>query len=718
MVKESSSALKICDWVVKYTIFALIFLMPLFYLPWTSDVLDFNKQALLVLFCFVALFAWMLRTLISGKFVFKPSKIHFAASALFLVYLLATIFSINRYGSFWGWPQISSESLLSSIGLGILYFLVSNTFSKKQIFTGIIVLSVSALIAEIAGVLQLFGVFLFNTIGSAGYLGFFAATLLPLVIVMLIISKKWLKILFSLLLVCSTLVLILVNYPILWWVVLLGSVVLAIFGVMGRNIFDGRWMSLPVFFLMVSVFFILLNPQVSFVSQKANDVFLSQKSSFGISMQAIGERPIFGSGPGTFAYDFSKFKDPSFSQTPIWSVVFSQAGSKVLNDLATTGILGFIALLCFLIFPIFYGVKFIFSKIKSKDESLKANWILVLGFLISLLVQIVAYFLFSSSLVLNFINFLLIAGLVALLFEEKKEYELKPSSLPTLIVTFVFTLVFIFGLGTLILDGQRYVAEVNYFSGIKLWQSGNKNAGTKNLEAAAGLNSSSDLYFVQLSQAYLLTLQDELKSTTASPSDLEKSKVQTLVANAVNAAKIATNLNPNSSSDWANLAYIYQSLYGIIGNSSSWALDSYGRALKLDPNNPYLLSQEGDINFISANQLGQDKVNQKNQFLSSAKSELEKAASLNPNYSNGLFYLGLVYDALGDKNGAIKEFLQIQQQNPKDKTIQAILSNLNAGLPALQQAATAGTISTPTPPANSSANGPAINNPASVPAKK
>ena len=263
-------------------------------------------------------------------------------------------------------------------------------------------------------------------------------------------------------------------------------------------------------------------------------------------------------------------------------------------------------------------------------------------------------------------------------------------------VTFVFTLLFIFGLGILILDGQRYIAEIKYYQGMTSWQAGNKDEGIKDLLSAASLNNSSDLYFRQLSQVYLFTLQYKLQNAKTAMTDAEKNQVQTSFANAINAAKIATNLNPKSAINWTNLGYIYQSLNGLAGDTSTWSINSYNQALKLDPNNPYLYSQEGAVNFISALALGQDKVDQKTQLLNTAKGELNKSISLNSNYLDALYTLGLVYDALGQKDQAIDEFTKVQQLNPQDTTVPKILSNLNAGLPALQTPPAA------TPPAENS----------------
>jgi len=707
MGKEQSLTLKICDFVTKYSIYSAIFLVPIFFLPWTPDVLDFNKQMLLVILGFVAMFAWMLKVLILGKFEINASKVHIVVGVMFLVHLLATIFSVNKYGSFWGWPQSISESLLSFIVFLLFYFLVSNVFSKKDIMTSLKVISASALLAEIFGILQLSGLFIisfafaklvsFNTIGSTGALGFFAAILLPLTIVMLIISKKWWKILFAIQLVLSALIIFVINYSTVWWAVFLGALVLMVFGIIKRDVFDGRWMAMPMFFLAVSLFFVLLSPQVPWISQRVSEVSLTQKTSLNISLQAIKERPIFGSGPGMFSYDFLKFKDANFSQGSLLNVVFNQPASKVLNDLASTGILGFGALLAFMALPIFYGIKFLIAGktpgLKNLEIS-KDLWILMLGVITVLGTQVVAYFLYNSNVVLGFINFFMIACLVGLITVERKQYELKPFSTLTLIITFSFTLIFIFGLGLLILGGQRYVAEVNYYNGLVAWQKGDKIAGQKNIEAAASLNSSSDLYFRQLSQVYLSLLQDELENVDATASGDQKNKIQTLVKNSVNATVISTESNPKYANNWSNRGYVYQSLYGFISDSAKWALDSYDKALYLDPNNPYIYMQKGNVNYVSAMTLGENQADQKNQLLATAQGLLEKAVELNPSYVNAFYSLGLVYDALGQKDKSIIEFTKVQQLNPQDTTVQNILNNLKAGRPAVQVA----TPPTETPP--------------------
>ncbi|MDD4990562.1 MAG: tetratricopeptide repeat protein [Candidatus Pacebacteria bacterium] len=679
MAKDTSFTIKVCDLITKYSIYILVFLLPVLFLPWTSEVLDFNKQALLVGLVFVSLFSWMLKVLVSGKFEANVNKAHIFVGALFLVYLLATIFSVDKYGSFWGWPKVTAEGFLTLIGLVVLYLIVSNAFSKKEIVKSLYVFSASVLVVQIYGILQLFGLFIipagfaknisFNTVGGAGGLGIFSAVLLPLMIVLLIIAKKWWKILFALVILSSALILVLLNYPIVWWVVVAGSALIMVFGVFKRNLFDGRWMALPMFFLAISLFFVILNPQINILPQKTNEISLSQQANFQVDMQALKERPILGSGPGTFAYDFLKFKNADFSKTVLWNVSLNSGNSKVLTVLATTGILGILGLFALMGAIIFYAGRHLVAQ-KNDSNSEVFYLVLGLGLFVSFVSQIIAYFLHNSSLTLDFVFFFVIAILVGFVFDKRKEYELKPSSLLTLIVTFTFTLVFIFGLGLLILGGQRYIAEVNYYGGLSALQNNNLDEGIKGLEKAVLLNSGSDLYFSQLSQVYLVKIQEVAANKEMSNDDKTKN-IQALVANSVNASKIATDINPQSSGNWLTRGYVYQSLNGLVTDSQTWAINSYNEALKLDPNNPYSLTQLGVVYY-------------QNKDFQNAKTNFDKALELKPDYSNALYLSGLTLDQLGQKSKAIEQFTILQQLNPDSKAdIQKVINNLKAGNGAL-----------------------------------
>lgn len=62
---------------------------------------------------------------------------------------------------------------------------------------------------------------------------------------------------------------------------------------------------------------------------------------------------------------------------------------------------------------------------------------------------------------------------------------------------------------------------------------------------------------------------------------------------------------------------------------------------------------------------------------------LSRAVELSPNYSNALYFLGLIYDRDGDKKTAIQIFEKITELNPDNQEVKIILKNLNSGKPAL-----------------------------------
>lgn len=811
-ITQSTPIIETCEKVSKISIYLLVFLLPIFFLPWTANVLDFNKQALLIVLVFASIFAWILKILISGKARFNFSLVHIPIVVLFLIYTVSTIFSLWRYGSFWGWPQISSESLLSLIGLVLLYFLVINIFERKEIFYLVVTLCLSGFLAILYGGLQLFGKFLipidftkavsFNTIGGVNSLSVFTAVLLPLIIILITISteryltKGYLRIFFIVVAALSAILLLLINFQNAWWLVIAGSALIIVFGTQKRDIFDNRWLVLPMFFLALALLFSFFRFQIPGTPDRPIEVFLTQRTSFNIAWEALKDNPVIGSGPGTFIYNFSKYKALAFNQGSLWNIRFDWAGSKLLTLAATVGILGVLSFLTLIGFFIFYGIKFLFTphhffaktgegfkkKEREKDEEIDEEffWLLGLGIFISFLTTTVLYFLYRSNLTLDFVWFLLMACFVSLLRPArpvrdskdskkaqsksisnpvrnqrflngangvKKEVVLKPSSLVTLGITFAFTLVFIFGLGILILEGQRYVAAVNYLESMKdLQQSRGINSiidSLNHLETAIRISPKVDLYWREISQLYLQAMTETAARTDLSQAELTQ-QIQIYINSAVNSAKAATDTNPENVANWSVRGFIYQNLIGIVGGTKDWAVNAYEEALKLEPTNPFFPTQAGISILKEAGQdpklltEAQEKFEEaielksdyapahfqiamvygaqgeqtemieelektkaiapfdvglafqlgliyfQGQDYEKARNELERAVLLNSDYANALYFLGLTYDELGEKEMAIKTFEKILVANPGHSLVTVILKNLRTGEKALK----------------------------------
>lgn len=678
LAEESKKALNVCDFFSKGTIYLLAFLLPIFFLPWTASVLDFNKQLLLMILVFVSLFAWIIKVLISGRLGFNLTGFHIPVGLLFFISLFSTIFSLWRYGSFWGWPLVTSESLLSLMSLSLLYFLIANIFKKKDVFWLMIILAVSGFLTMAYGLLQAFGAFIlpwnftkavsFNTVGTFNELGVFAAVLTPLAACLLIASKKWiLKIFLVLVLVLALAVLVLVNFSVIWWMLIISAGLIMVFALQKADLFDNRWLILPMFFLAVSLFFLFFGFRIPGLPAQPIEVFLSQGTSFNIAWETLKERPIFGSGPGTFIYDFSEHKDKSFNQNAFWNVRFDRAKSKVLDSLATTGILGLLSFVSVMALFIFYSIKFLFRRREDSGGIISERflWMLGVGIFIGFIAVSVNYFLYTSTLTADFIFFLLMGSFIALLSPYKKELILRPSSLLTLAVTFAFTLVFIFGLGLFILEGQRYVAEINYFLGLKNWQEGKTDEALVNLQRAATINFRMDLYWRELSQAYLQKVNEEALRRDLSQEEVSQ-RVQALISNIISTAVAATDSNPVNVANWSVRGFVYRSLIGVVNGVTDWSVKAYEEALRLEPTNPYYPVQAGLAYLRGAERLGDENKEEKAKLLESAKEQFKKAIELKSDYAAAQFQLAMVYQSQGKAEEAVAELEKTKSLAPFD----------------------------------------------------
>lgn len=754
------------DLFSKGVIYILVFLLPIFFLPKTFNTLDFNKQALLIFCVIMALFVWTIRILISGKIIFNFSAIYIPLGIFVCVVLASSIFSLWPYGSFWGWPLATNESFLSILSLVLLFILILNIFEKKDLPRLFSAFMVSWFLAILYAILQIFGKYLFNfdfaknpsfnSTGTIFSMVLLTASLVPLALFLMMNSKKTKRIFYISYLVVSLFFLVLINFYLSWWLLMLGSALIIIFGTLKKELFDSKWTVLPMIFMAIPLLFLIFKFQILGLPQIPPEVFLSQNTSLSIAKNVLKEKPVLGSGPGTFIYDFSKYRSPILNSTNFWNVRFDGGNSKISGLISSTGILGLVALLFFIISVAFYGIKFIFRKNKPKEASENiVQGAFSVGILSALILLTIAFFIYSSNLTLDFVYFLFAAGLIAFNFGQKREFNLKASSFPTLIVTFSFTVVFIIGLGLGILEIQRYMAEMRYLSGIKNLQSGKINPAIKNLEGAVLLSSGNqrtDLYLRQLSQVYLAKANEEAVRKDISQDNVNKN-VQILISSAINSANAASSANPNNVSNWENLGSIYQTMVGIISGSEDWAVKSYEKAINLEPTNPVFPVQKGIILLRQAELLTKDQADQKNQLLtsaliqfeqalklkpdyflphlelsvlyqfknnqdeaikemqeakrltansnqgvifqlgllyyrkgdySSARKEFELATSIDPNYANALYFLGLTYDNQGLKQKAIDKFSKVLELNPNSAEIKQILDNLNAGNSALK----------------------------------
>ena len=121
-----------------------------------------------------------------------------------------------------------------------------------------------------------------------------------------------------------------------------------------------------------------------------------------------------------------------------------------------------------------------------------------------------------------------------------------------------------------------------------------------------------------------------------------------------------------------------------MANEGQWcAIAAYDAAIALNPNNPYLYVEQGNVYLLQASLLGESDTQGKNSAFSAAQNKFSMALALKEDYASALYYVGLTYDRQGRTSEAITAFSKLARSNPEDQNIKKILDNLRAGRPAL-----------------------------------
>src|SRR4030042_3789067 len=113
--------------VTKWSIYLLVFLLPLFWLPFSFEVFEFNKQYLLFFLVILALFFWLARMIMVDKEIrFKKSPLDIPILVFLFLAVLGTIFSVDKFSSIFGFYGRFSDGLIGLLTMGIFYFLITN----------------------------------------------------------------------------------------------------------------------------------------------------------------------------------------------------------------------------------------------------------------------------------------------------------------------------------------------------------------------------------------------------------------------------------------------------------------------------------------------------------------------------------------------------------------------------------------------------------------
>ena len=681
---EGADSVSVLDKTVKKLIYIIIVLIPLWFLPITVNAVEFNKQILMIFLVVITLGLWLVKILSQGEIVWRSNILNIFLGIFLIVCVLATVFSLRPYNSLVGWPNNLDSSLVNILSFLALYILIVNSFrGVKEIFGLLFAFLISSTLVTLIGLLQIWNGFIFpwdftktvsfNTIGTVNTFGIFSATLLTLITALLFVMKKGSIKLFLLILgLLNLIILISINFWVLWLVLAVGMAIILLFGLMRLVKLEESitWVALPMAFLAVALIFMIFRPVLPLRPNLPVEVGLSYRGGLDVVKEIIRGKPILGTGPESFVFNYVKHKPEGINQTVFWNIRFSNPPAEIYSVVSDLGILG---LLSFLIILVLFVIKAVKNLIKTVEEANILKRFLEVGLFAAWLGLAVGWFLYPQNFTLMFVFWLMFALYLAesSIFKEKT-YNLKKSPRILLLVSFAFVVMIVFIVGFLYIGGTRFVAEAKYKNGLDLIQEkGQLDKGIDKVIKSTIINPYEDRTYRVLSQLFLLKMNQDA-GMPGIDQQQRINLIQVDAINAINSIVRATQLSPKDISNWLTRGQVYRQVMGFVNGADDWAETSYVEAAKLEPLNPFIFTEQGRIYTTKADliaaQAQKDKniQNQMNEYLNTALDNFNKAIEIKPDYAPAHFEIALVFDRQGKLDEAISRMAINRQLLPRD----------------------------------------------------
>ncbi len=662
--------------ISRWILYIGVFLLPLFFLPLTTGALELNKMILLVVIAGAAMVSWLLGVVSSGSLAWRKNYMDYAVLALLGVFIVSTVFSISMFKSLFGVSTSLSNALTAIIALTLLYFLVVNNFEDKG-RTLRSVLGLSLVLVLAYGLLQIFGIYLlrvpmamsraFNTAGSINVVGLLAAVSLPF-FSKIKIDLKWLKSahLEMVGVVLSLVLLVVLNWWVLWTVAIAGMVAMIVLENLGGSRFKMKKLILPMTVVVLGVFLMVVNLNMDALKKNLPaEVSPSFRLTKDVTMSALKDKPLFGYGLENFSVAFDKYGAGRLANSTLSNARFFDSTSEAFSLIVSGGAV-MIAGLAFL----FASLGMVLWRFKNyaAESSDQDGVKMEVGVLASMIALMVGFFIYPFNMTMMFM-FYLFMGMVVLVIFDKNRQEFNIEERTSL--SLASSLGFIGGL-ILVLVGvyfgmTMYLGDVKYAQALA--EKDNQKSAALLVEAINWNNQSSE-YYRSASQVALTLLADELVKPAAPE---RNSRIQNYVTTSISLAKKATDIESQESLNWANLGFVYQNLLSLVDGVDKLSEEAYLKAAERRPGDPLFSYRIGMLYFGKLDILGQlvaarrITAAQANPVAKDAvmKSEdyLKKAVDLSPNFGLAIYNLGVVYDRQGKTNEAIKELEKVAPAN-------------------------------------------------------
>lgn len=667
------------DSVMRIYLYLLVFLLPLFFLPFTSDPFEFNKVIVLGILSLIACFLYLLKIIIRKEAQITKTFLDWPVLAWLIIYLLATIFSFSRYNSLVGINGYYSDSLITIFFFILLFYLVVNNIKgAKEIFKIFAVLFMASVILIIYNFLQISKIYIlpfdltktaaFNLMAnSTNTLSIFLSIVCLFIFGFILLSKvRWYKIILIVAFIINFIFLIVIDRDIGWYVLMVGLFSFLILVALRSREINPYVIILPSVLLALSVLFLFINTASLFNVNLSNDALLQQKTSWQISQGVINHRPWLGTGPQTFNYSFENYRPADFNNSDIWNLRFIKSGNTFFQIFSNVGFLG---LLAFLAISFWYLFNIIMVVVKARQVD--QNWFLTSLIVSGWVALLVISFFYPLNFILFFLWWLFLAlSIVAMPSGKVKvnTYNFGQPPLFTVVISFIFILIIAGTILFIYFAGRVWLADVNYVKALKARDKTENIAKVKGyLEKAIKFNSyASDYHFV-LAQA--LATEAQLEATKEKP---DINAVQNLSQKSIDESKVGVERDSKNPIVYENQASIFSSLRNLLGNADQRAAEAYEKAVALEPNNSIVYLNLGRSYLLYAQSLltkpnaSQENKTEADSNLDFAITNFKKADSLKKDLPDARYNWALALELKGNLDEAFSLMEKLVSDYPSN----------------------------------------------------
>lgn len=652
------------DILIMGSILLIFFLCPLFFTGFVAQGLGFEKLSLFYFLVLLGTVSWVTKGAISGELNLKRTPLDLPIIVALVVFSVSTILSVNNKDSLIGAYGGSAKGLLAMITFVLFYYLVLNNITRERMKAIFFAFVSSASLIAIFSLLQLKKIYIlpmdythnnsFNPLGSFSGLVMFLVIILPLLVVgaaqirkILPTSNKILvmamKIFLIISIIASLVVLFFLKGFTSWPIAVAGMVIVLMFFLSKIIKISNNNLLIPLgVFLVVIIFLVLGNFDFAGMNLP-KEVSLSRGASWDIAQKSLRENPIFGSGPSTFYYDFSKFKDPVFNLTPLWNVRFDSAHGAFFELLATVGVFGTLSVIILALISL--SLLFL-ALIKNTNEDNS----IVLGLFSSLVMSVLFIFFFphSNSLIICVMLIAIFAVSSALIMYGEKFKDIKLSfraspkyalALASIFLCVSAGVVILFTMGLKMYLADSMAQKAN--------KAENLNDKIAKLNQAITLAPYQDRYYLNISNHYMAL------ANQAALNGRDQNDIVSSLRMAIDNGRKSIELGKNKAANTESLALIYENASFYTRGALEWAEDLYKTMADLDPNSPKPPLRVALINMARAN--AESDTDEKKYYIEEAIKNYDISISKKENLASAYYGKSIALEKLNNIDDAIEQ---------------------------------------------------------------